>query len=157
AQSESGSSAIEGSVRDGNGAAIAGASINVRNVETGLARSATSGSNGDFNVPVLPVGRYTVQVQANGFGPAERTDVTLRVGEATTVDFTLKPSDLNEKVTVTPDPEVLDREENATSSTIPSRAVQDLPARGRNFSEYVLLTPAVMQESDRQGLVIAGQ
>ena len=58
---------------------------------------------------------------------------------------------------MTPDPEVLDREEGATSSTINSRSVQDLPTRGRNFSEYVLLTPAVMQESDRQGLVIAGQ
>src|SRR5262245_16292061 len=157
AQSESGSSAIEGSVRDGNGAAIAGASINVRNIDTGLARNATSGFNGDFNVPVLPVGHYTVKVEAKSFGPAERTDVVLRVGEATTVDFTLKPATLNEEVIVTPDPEVLDREENATSSTIPSRSIQDLPARGRNFSEYVLLTPAVMQESDRQGLVIAGQ
>src|SRR5262245_12281361 len=157
AQSESGSSAIEGSVRDGNGAAIAGASINVRNIDTGLARNATSGSNGDFNVPVLPVGHYTVKVEAKSFGPAERTDVVLRVGEASTVDFTLKPATLNEEVLVTPDPEVLDREENATSSTIPSRSIQDLPARGRNFSEYVLLTPAVMQESDRQGLVIAGQ
>ena len=157
AQSESGSSAIEGSVRDGNGAAIAGASINVRNIDTGLERNATSGSNGDFNVPVLPVGHYTVRVEAKSFGPAERTDVVLRVGEASTVDFTLKPATLNEEVLVTPDPEVLDREENATSSTIPSRSIQDLPARGRNFSEYVLLTPAVMQESDRQGLVLAGQ
>ena len=157
AQSESGSSAIEGSVRDANGASIGGASINVRNVDTGLSRNATSGSNGDFNVPVLPVGHYTVKVEAKGFGPAERTDVTLRVGEAATVDFTLKPADVNEIVTVTTDPEGLDREENATSSTIPSRSVQDLPARGRNFSEYVLLTPAVMQESDRQGLVVAGQ
>jgi Carboxypeptidase regulatory-like domain/TonB dependent receptor-like, beta-barrel len=157
AQSESGSSAIEGSVRDANGASVAGASLIVRNVDTGLSRNATSGSNGDFNVPVLPVGHYTVRVEAKGFGPAERTDVMLRVGEATTVDFTLKPADVNEIVTITPDPEVLDREENATSSTIPSRSVHDLPARGRNFSEYVLLTPAVMQESDRQGLVIAGQ
>ncbi|HEU5238118.1 MAG TPA: hypothetical protein VFU37_13360, partial [Pyrinomonadaceae bacterium] len=44
-----------------------------------------------------------------------------------------------------------------SGSVITPCAVQDLPARGRNFSEYVLLTPAVMQESDRQGLVIAGQ
>jgi hypothetical protein len=157
AQSESGSSAIEGSIRDANRAAIAGAAISVRNVDTGLTRNATSRSDGDFNVPVLPVGRYVVKVEAKGFGSAERTDVGLRVGAATTVDFTLKPADVSEQLTITPDPEVLDREENATASTINSRSVQDLPARGRNFSEYVLLTPAVMQESDRQGLVIAGQ
>ena len=157
AQSESGSASIEGSVRDPNGSAISGAAITVKNVDTGLSRNATSGSNGDFNVPVLPVGNYTVKIASRGFGSAERTEVLLQVGKAATVDFTLKPADVNEQVTVTPDPEVLDREENATSSTIPSRSVQDLPARGRNFSEYVLLTPAVMQESDRQGLVIAGQ
>ena len=157
AQSESGSAAIEGAVHDPNGAAVAGAVISVRNAETGLVRSATSGANGDYNVPVLPVGRYTVKVEAKGFGRAERTEVALQVGQATTVDFNLNPATLNEEVTVTPDPEVLDREENATSSTITNRSVQDLPARGRNFSEYVLLTPAVMQESDRQGLVIAGQ
>jgi hypothetical protein len=79
------------------------------------------------------------------------------VGETATVDFTLKPASVTEQVTVTSDPEGLDKEEGATGSTITPRAVQDLPARGRNFSEYVLLTPAVMQESDRQGLVIAGQ
>jgi len=157
AQSESGSAAIEGAVRDANGAAIAGASINVRNVETGLTRTAATGSRGDFNVPVLPVGHYTVKVEATGFGPAQRTEVALRVGEATTVDFILKPATLKEELTVTPDPEVLDREENAASATITNRSLQDLPARGRNFSEYVLLTPAVMQESDRQGLVISGQ
>ena len=157
AQSESGSAAIEGTIHDANGAAIAGAAINVRNVETGLARTATSSGNGDYNIPVLPVGDYTVKIEAKGFGPAERTEVFLRVGQTTTVDFTLKPAVINQRVDVTPDPEVLDREENATGSTIPSRAIQDLPARGRNFSEYVLLTPAVMQESDRQGLVIAGQ
>jgi len=157
AQSESGNAAIEGAVRDANGAGVSGAAISVRNVETGLTRTATSSGNGDYNVPVLPIGNYTVKIEAKGFGPAERTEVILRVGQATTVDFTLKPADINEQVNVTPDPEVLDREENATGSTISPRAIQDLPARGRNFSEYVLLTPAVMQESDRQGLVIAGQ
>ncbi len=157
AQSESGSASIEGTIRDSNGSAITGAAIRVRNVDTGQARTANSTANGNFNVPVLPVGHYTVKVEAKGFGSAERTDVLLQVGKAATVDFSLQPAAVNETVTVTPDPEVLDREENATSSTIAPRAVQDLPARGRNFSEYVLLTPAVMQESDRQGLVIAGQ
>jgi hypothetical protein len=157
AQSESGSASIEGVVKDANGGMVSGASVTVLNDETGAQRAATTGSNGKFNVPVLPVGRYTVKVQASGFGPAERTDVLLRVGETATADFELKPATVNEKVTVTPDPETVDKEEAATGAVITQRAVQDLPARGRNFSEYVLLTPAVMQESDRQGLVIAGQ
>jgi hypothetical protein len=156
-QSESGSASIEGAVVDSNGAVVSGAAISIRNVDTGLTRATTTAGNGRFNAPVLPVGHYSVKVEAKGFGPAERTDVSLAVGESTTVDFTLKPASMTEQVTVSPDPEGIDKEEGATSSTITPRAVQDLPARGRNFSEYVLLTPAVMQESDRQGLVIAGQ
>ncbi len=156
-QSESGNAAIEGAVVDSNGAAISGATISVRNVDTGLTRTGTTAANGRFSVPVLPVGHYSVKVEAKGFGPAQRDQVTLRVGETTTADFALQPASVSEKLTITPDPEGIDKEEGATSSTITPRAIADLPARGRNFSEYVLLTPAVMQESDRQGLVIAGQ
>lgn len=157
AQSESGHAAIEGTVVDANGAAVAGARVIVRSVETGIERESVTAGNGHFSVPVLPVGHYSVKIMANGFGPAERTDINLRVGETTTVEFNLKPAGVNEQVVVTPYPEAIDKEESATGATVMPRAVQDLPARGRNFSEYVLLTPAVMQESDRQGLVIAGQ
>jgi hypothetical protein len=157
AQSESGNAAIEGAVLDANGGAVVGASLTVRNEETGQQRATTTASGGRFNVPVLPVGRYTVKVESKGFAPAERTDVILRVGDTTPVDFTLVPANMKAAVTITPDPETLDTEEGTTGATIAPRSIQDLPARGRNFSEYVLLTPAVMQESDRQGLVIAGQ
>ena len=81
APSESGNAAIEGVVLDGNGAAVTGAAITVRNVETGLERTAATSSNGRFNVPVLSVGLYSVKVEAKGFGPAERTEVSLLVGE----------------------------------------------------------------------------
>jgi hypothetical protein len=157
AQSESGSAAIEGRVLDTNGAGISGASITVRGDDTGLVRVAATNGGGRFSVPVLPVGRYTVKTEANGFGAAERDGVTLRVGETVTVDFTLQPASVSERLVITPDPEGLNTEEGATGSTISPRTVADLPARGRNFSEYVLLTPAVMQESDRGGLVISGQ
>lgn len=157
AQSESGNASIEGTVIDSNGAAIPGATVIVRSVDTGMQRESVTNGDGRFTVPVLPVGHYSAKVSAKGFGPAERTEISLRVGETTTIDFTLKPAGVNEQVVVTPYPEAIDKEESAAGATIMPRAVQDLPARGRNFSEYVLLTPAVMQESDRQGLVIAGQ
>lgn len=100
-QSESGNAAIEGAVLDGNGAGISGAAISVRNVDTGLARAAMTAANGRFSVPVLSVGRYSVKVESAGFGPAQRDEVTLRVGETTTVDFTLQPASVSEKLTAT--------------------------------------------------------
>jgi Carboxypeptidase regulatory-like domain len=157
AQSESGNAAIEGVVLDSNGATVANAAITIQNVETGLERTASTGSNGRFNVSVLPVGRYTVKVEAKGFGTVEHDEVSLRVGQAPTLDFTLKPAAPEETVRVTPDPEGLDKQEGATSSLITPRTVESLPVRGRNFAEFAQLTPSVVQESDRFGLVIAGQ
>ncbi len=156
-QAGSGNAAAAGLVQDANGGAVAGATITIRNDETGLERTTMTGDDGRFSAPALPVGRYVVKADAAGFGAAERTGVTLRVGETTAVDFTLQPAAVNEKVEVTDDPEALDSEAAASASIITPRAVEDLPARGRNFTEYVQLTPAIQQEADRNGLVIAGQ
>src|SRR5262245_23348201 len=100
AQSESGHAAIEDTVVDANGAAVAGARVIVRSVDTGIERESVTTGNGHFTAPVLPVGHYSVKVMANGFGPAERTEISLRVGETTTVDFSLKPAGVNEQVVV---------------------------------------------------------
>lgn len=157
AQSEAGSAAIEGTVTDATNAVVPGATIAVRNLETGLTRTVTSDTRGNFTVPVLPVGRYEVAVTLTGFGTAKRTNIQLSVGETTAVNFSLAAAGVNEQTTVNASADTLDPEESATGTTIAPRAVQDLPIRGRNFTDFVQLTPGVVQESDRKGLVIAGQ
>lgn len=157
AQSESGSAALEGTVTDTNGAAVAGASVTIRNVETGLERAVTTDGGGRYSARVLPVGRYTVRVEAGGFAAATRDEVVLRVGEATPVDLFLRPAAVSERVEVIAGGETIDTETSSTGTTITPRLVQDLPIRGRNFTEFVQLTPAVVQEADRSGLVISGQ
>lgn len=157
AQSDAGSASIEGEARDANRAGIAGAVVTVRNTETGLTRQTTSDAQGRFNFSVLPVGRYAVTVTANGFKAASNDNALLRVGEATVVEFSLQPSGVAENVTVSAETEALDTETNSVGSVIAPRSIENLPIRGRNFVEFVQLTPAVVQESDRFGLVIAGQ
>ncbi len=157
AQAESGSAAIEGTVADANGAVIAGATINIRNTETGLERNTVTDSNGRFSSRVLPVGRYAVTVEANGFSAGRRESVVLRVGETTPVNVSIQPSDVTAQVDIVAGTDLVDSETATTGSIISERLVADLPVRGRNFTEFVTLTPAVVQESDRSGLVIAGQ
>ncbi|HEV8487380.1 MAG TPA: TonB-dependent receptor [Blastocatellia bacterium] len=157
AQSGSGNAALEGLVKDSSGALISGAITTARNTDTGLQRAATTDDRGRFTMPALPVGRYVVKVAANGFGEVTRSDVVLSVGETSTVDITLQPATITAQVDVTADQQLLDPKAHSASSVIPERSVEDLPARGRNFSEYIQLTPSVIQESDRFGLVIAGQ
>ncbi len=157
AQSETGSASIEGTITDSNGAIVPGASVKVRNTETGLERNATTDGNGRFSARVLPVGIYTVSVTASGFTANTQENITLQVGETTPLNLILQPETLTAEVNVTADSEVLDSQASATGSVITQRLVSDLPVRGRNFTEFVSLTPAVVQEADRSGLVVAGQ
>src|SRR5215510_6881711 len=157
AQSESGSAAIEGAITDARGAVVPGATVTARNLETGLQRAATTDARGGFNVLALPVGRYEVKAQANGFAEARRGEVQLTVGETATVNLKLAAAGVSEQVTISASADGINAEESATGTTITPRSVQDLPIRGRNFTDFIQLTPGVVQESDRKGLVIAGQ
>lgn len=156
AQSESGRASLEGTVVDSNGDVIQGALVEVRNIETGVVRTLTTGSNGRFVATVMTVGTYSVKAAANGF-----SDTTIRavltVGETTAVEIRLLPQGAEEVVTVTDDLGVIDTEEASSGSSVDQRAIRDLPVRGRNYTELVQLSPAVVQEGDRSGLVIAGQ
>ena len=67
AQSESGASSLEGNVKDQNGAVVQGATVTVKNTETNLERTVTTDADGNFSVNVLPVGNYTISVNASGF------------------------------------------------------------------------------------------
>ena len=72
--------AITGRVTDNTGAVIPGATVQVQNVETGLARNTTSDAAGRYEVRNLPPGSYTVTVQQTGFRTEVRSGITLSVG-----------------------------------------------------------------------------
>ncbi|MEK7724694.1 MAG: carboxypeptidase regulatory-like domain-containing protein, partial [Acidobacteriota bacterium] len=156
-QSEAGSASLEGTVTDANGAVIAGANISVKNSETGLERNVVSNTDGRFFVTVLPVGTYTITVKSSNFAEVKRENVRLSVGETSNVSIALTPQNVSATVNITDSSELINTEEASTGSAIESRAIADLPVRGRNYTEFVQLTPAVVQEGDRSGLVISGQ
>jgi hypothetical protein len=121
-----------------------------------LTRTATTNEDGGFSLSVLPVGSYEITTRSAGFSETP-VKVVLRVGETTPVDIVLSAQGANVLVDVTGDLDSIDAETQSTGSIISQRLVEDLPVRGRNFTEFVSLTPAVIQESDRNGLVISGQ
>jgi|NOAtaT_7_FD_contig_61_1114446_length_3214_multi_6_in_0_out_0_1 hypothetical protein len=157
AQSESGSAAMEGTITAPDGNAVTRAKIEIRNNETGYTRSVLTNERGKYQVNVLPVGPYTIEVRAEGFALTRRGSIELTVGQTERVDLTLQVAQLTAEVTVTSTDSVVDTEESATGSTIGASAVTNLPIRGRNFTDLIQLTPGIVQESDRKGLVIAGQ
>src|SRR4030095_11859667 len=114
-------------------------------------------ADGRFVAPMLPVGRYAVEATASGYSVGRRDDVLLRVGATQSVEIDLKSTAADEQITISTEVGLIDQTQPPASRTIDPRSIADLPARGRNFPDFVLLTPSVIQESDRYGLVISGQ
>ena len=79
---------ISGSVRDGTGALIPGASVMAKNVETGITRTAMSDEQGRYQLLNLNVGRYEIEVSLSGFQTAVRSGIVLALGDQTVVNFT---------------------------------------------------------------------
>ncbi|MCV4697034.1 carboxypeptidase-like regulatory domain-containing protein, partial [Escherichia coli] len=77
-QSQATTGVIQGTVTDPNGAVLAGASITVKNVNTGFERTVSTNSDGFYSAPLLPLGKYRVTASANGFSTTilENVEVT---------------------------------------------------------------------------------
>jgi hypothetical protein len=159
AQSGSGVAAIEGVVTDPDDRAIPDALVLILSGETGYERAIFTDGRGRYFAPAMPVGSYAIDVSAKGFAHVEQLGVQLAVGATETRNFSLKIADVSETITVTAADAAtrLDKDDTATSTVVGSRSVEMLPIRGRDFTEFVQLAPAIAQESDRNGLVIGGQ
>jgi hypothetical protein len=156
AQPGLGVAAMEGTVIDPDNRPIGGAVVTIVSVETGYERTAHTDARGRYFVSAMPVGVYTIEVSSAGFARAQRESVRLTVGATETINFSMTLATIDETITV-PATLLLDKAETATSVTVGAQAVTDLPIRGRDFTEFVQLSPAITQESDRFGLVITGQ
>jgi len=133
---------IQGRVYDTTGAAIPQANVTVTNAATGLTRSATAGSTGDYQIAALPVGDYTVTAEKSGF-QKQAKKVHLDIGASGTVDFNLAVGQVSQEVTVQDVGEVAEPTRTMVSSVIDERKIQELPVNGRQFIDFALLAPGV--------------
>ncbi len=136
---------INGTISDATGAVVAKAQITVTSPSTGYTRSTVSGSNGDYNLSLLPPDTYTMKVQATGFATVEQKGITLLVGRAVTLNQTLKPGGANEVVEVTAAPPMIETTVSNVVGTVSPSEVSNLPILDRNFSGLETLIPGVRQ------------
>ena len=155
-QSGAGNGAIEGVVVDPELRPVPGASVSIRADDTGEIRRTLTDERGRFSALAMPVGAYTIEATLEGFAPSRRAGIIVRVGHAEVVNLQLAVAGITQSVSVDARAP-LDTSGAATAARIDLKLIDGLPVRGRNFAEFVLLTPAVVQESDRSGLVIGGQ
>jgi hypothetical protein len=149
-QAQSNSADLKGSVQDPSGSTIAGATLSVKDPQTGLTRNAMSDRNGEFLFTSLPPSRYSLHVEAAGFAVKNIEGIELRVGatENLTVGMTLE--EVGTQVDVTSQAPVIETDRSQQSSTLEQRTIDNLPINRRNYLDLTLLTPGV---SDSNTLV----
>jgi len=138
------SGAISGTAADSSGAVLPGVNVAVRNLETGSIRAEVSDGMGRYSVLSLPVGRYEIRAQKDGFRAELRTGITLVVGQEATVDLVLQLGEIRQQVTVTGEAPLVSATSTATAGLVGERQVKDLPLNGRSYDELLTLNPGVV-------------
>src|SRR5438094_5408267 len=157
AQSQATTGTIEGNTFDQTGAVLPGATVTIRNPATGVVRTVASDEKGYFRAPLLPPGSYQVTAELSGFARLQRTGLTLSIGQAVNISLKLQVAGGSETVTVSGEGPVVETTRTQISSTVNERAIAGLPVNGRNFIDFVLLTPGVTRYVPTGDISFAGQ
>jgi Carboxypeptidase regulatory-like domain/TonB dependent receptor len=133
---------LQGQVLDASGGGVPKAKVSAVNTETAFSRSTESDSSGEYSLPAMPPGRYTVSAQLAGF-KTDTGEITLQVGQVATLNFKLAVGAVSEKVEVQAQSEVTEPTRTQISSVITQGQIRDLPVNGREFIDFALLAPGV--------------
>jgi hypothetical protein len=139
----SGSGTISGTLTDPKGAVIPGASIVIRNTDTGIDHTMETNEFGLYTAPFLQPGHYQITASKTGFTRVVRQDLTLQVGQALTVDLSPPLQSTTESITVTGQASLVDPDKTEMSQVISQTAKDNLPIAGRRWEGFALLTPNV--------------
>jgi len=147
-QSGLGSGRVEGTVTDSSGATVADAKITVQGDATGLNVVQNSDPSGHFNFPYLTPGKYHVSVEKPGFKTTQIDSIVVAVGTTISLRPELAVGSTDVKVVVTADLPLVDTTQSSVSSVIGQGTIENLPLNGRDFTDFVLLTPGVTTDGD---------
>jgi hypothetical protein len=134
---------ILGTVTDSTGAVIPEASVTVKNIATGLERSAATDTAGNFTIPELPIGSYFVKIEKTGFHTVQVEHVVVEVAAERRVDATLLvTSDVT--VNVVAEAVQVETSDNTLGGSIEAKQIEDLPINGRDFTKLLVMVPGAV-------------
>ena len=139
AQSQAINGTIEGTITDQSGAAIPGVTVTVSNVDTGDSRVVISNEAGVYRAPLLPLGRYRVSAELQGFRKYEQQGLTLSAGQTAVVNISLSVGNMSEAITVTSESPIAEPGKIDLGRTISETEVRNLPLVSRNPYNFAFL------------------
>jgi hypothetical protein len=138
-------STFVGTVRDASGAVVPGAKIVVTNLDTEVSSSLTTNNAGDYTVPFLNSGRYSLTAAATGFQTSVENEVKLDVAATVRVDFSLKVGSSSQEVQVIGATPLLETDTSNVGMDVPAERLQQLPLQSRDFQQLAELAPTAVQ------------
>ena len=133
-----------GTVTDPTGAVIPTATIVAKNVATGLERRTTANESGDYSIPMLPIGQYTVTAESTGFKTSTVTGLTLQLNQEARLDIKLALGTAAESIEVQAITPVLVTDSSVVGQVIENVAIANMPLNGRAFWQLAQLTPGAV-------------
>src|SRR4029077_10824539 len=140
---------LGGIVMDPGGSAVPQASVKVENMDTGLVQTTNTGANGQFVFSTLPVGRYRLIVEKQGFSQYVQEGIQLTVNQAANQTITLKVGGISESVTVSADAELLSTRTAESGQLVDQQKITDLPLNGRQAQALIYLAPGTVDTTSR--------
>jgi hypothetical protein len=151
---------LEGLVADPSSAVVAGAEVSAHNAQTGLTRKVRSSRDGSFHFSNLPIGEYSLTVNANGFAPFSVSPIRIDIGQVVTYTARLQLEGTRTEVNVTGQTVMVDTSQTIGDVVSAKQAV-DLPLNGRDLTQLGLLQPGVAPMtaglSEAGGIARSGQ
>jgi len=138
---------LNGTVKDTSGAIVKGATVTITDSQKNVVvRTVQSNDEGDYNVPNLAVGTYTITVEATNFKKTVQNDIKIDVGQRRSVEVVLEAGNISETVLVQSDPVAVELTTATTSSLISGQQARELSLNNRNWVQLVALAPGVSND-----------
>jgi len=139
--------AVSGRVEDASGAAVHGAVVSVKHLETGVIRAGTTDEAGNYAFSALAVGPLEVKAEKQGFKTAVRSGINLKVGQHALVNLRLEVGEFVQQVTVSEELPLVNATTAPLSGVVGERELKDLPLNGRSFDNLITLNPGAINYS----------
>ena len=132
---------VTGTVSDPSGAVIANAPVRLTNAATGFNRTLNTNTEGVYAFNAVPIGTYTLTIEATGFPKQIREGLELQVGQTARIDATLQVGNVAESIRVEGGAPLLQTETTEIGTVIENKRIVELPLNGRNYLQLASLIP----------------
>jgi hypothetical protein len=131
---------------------VSGAKVTVKNTDTGLTREVTTGDDGSYSVPELPIGNYSVTVEKNGFKSAVVSGIHVEISSERRADVALQPGALAQTVEVSGEAlPLVETTSNTLGGAFEGQQVENLPINGRDYTKLFINVPGAAGEPNGAG------